>query len=502
MIGDWLRSKLQTRFGRVLIPFLAGAVAATGQAPLNWGMPTLLGLMGMFWLFTQANTPKNAFRSGWLAGAGYFAVALNWIVEPFLVDFASTGWMAPFALVFMAAGLALFWGTAQWLVHRLGRGVILWATALALAELVRAYIFTGFPWAMPAYAWVNSLAVWPSVWVGSHGLNFALFLLAGWLVSLMTHKGICSYKWPLFAALALSLIPVPKVQAPDFGPTFRLIQPNAPQDEKWRQDRMEVFFERQLALSTEPGAPDFIIWPETAVAVPIPYSDELLQEMAAIAGDAQIITGIQRIDGALNYNSLIVLDTSGNVEQIYDKHHLVPFGEYLPLGDLLGRFGLRGLAAEDGAGYASGTGPQTIALAGVGGVLPLICYEVVFPQDLRSADRPSLLLQITNDAWFGEFSGPYQHLAQARMRAVEQGLPMIRVANTGVSAVIDARGRVIASIPLGVHGYLDARQPKALPSTLYAKTGDWPVTFILLLSAALATLGARRIPIDGAGRQK
>lgn len=283
---------------------------------------------------------------------------------------------------------------------------------------------------------------------------------------------------------------------------FRLIQPNAPQDEKWRADRIEVFFERQLALSSEPGEPDFIIWPETAVAVPIPYSDDLLREMAEIAGDAQLITGIQRIDDALNYNSLIVLDTSGHVEQIYDKHHLVPFGEYLPLGDLLGRIGLRGLAAEDGAGYARGTGPQTIALDGVGAVLPLICYEVVFPQDLRSVDRPELLLQITNDAWFGDFSGPYQHLAQARMRAVEQGLPMIRVANTGVSAVIDARGRVVASIPLGVHGYLDATRPKALAQTLYAKTGDLPALIVLLLFTLFGTLRPKRIPIDGDARHK
>jgi len=502
MIGDWLRSQMQSRLGRILIPFLTGALAATGQAPLNWGMPTLLGLMAIYWIFTHSLTPKDAFRTGWLAGLGYFALALNWIVEPFLVDIAATGWMALFALVFMSGGLALFWGAALWLAFRFGKGVILWAAALALAELARAYLFTGFPWAMPAYAWVNSIAVWSTAWIGSHGLNFLLFLLAGWLIHLMTCKGICSYKWPLFLALVVSAVPTPKVSAPETGPVFRLIQPNAPQEEKWRQDRIEVFFERQLALSTEPGDPDFIIWPETAVDVPIPYSDELFQEMAAIAGSAQIITGTQRIDGALNYNSLVVLDTSGNVEQIYDKHHLVPFGEYLPLGDMLARFGLHGLAAEDGAGYASGIGPQTIALQGVGAVLPLICYEVVFPSDLRSADRPELLLQITNDAWFGDFSGPYQHLAQARMRAIEQGLPMIRVANTGVSAVIDARGRVVASIPLGVHGYLDAKRPVALPKTLYAMTGDLPVAILLLLVALLAALRIRRIPIDGAGHQK
>ena len=502
MIGDRLHSKLQSKTGRILIPIAAGAVAASGQAPLNWGMPTLLGLMAVFWLFSLAKSPKEAFRTGWSAGVGYFALALNWIVEPFLVDIAATGWMAPFALVLMSSGLAFFWGAASWVAFRLGQGVISWAVAMALAELARAYVFTGFPWAMPAYAWVSSVAAWSTAWVGSHGLNLLLFLSAGWLVHLIQCRGVCSYKWPLFIILIVSLVPTPKVDTPTDGAMFRLIQPNAPQDEKWRSDRVEVFFERQLEMTAMAGKPDFIVWPETAVAVPIPYSDDLLAEMAAVAGDSKIITGIQRIDGALNYNSLVVLDTSGHVEQIYDKHHLVPFGEYIPLGNLLGRFGMRGLAADDGAGYVGGIGPQTIALDGVGAVLPLICYEVVFPQDLRSVDRPELLLQITNDAWFGEFSGPYQHLAQARMRAVEQGLPMIRAANTGVSAVIDARGRVVASIPLGVHGYLDAMRPSSLPATYYAQYGDLPIALFMVLALLLLGLRARRIPIDGDDRQK
>ena len=152
MIGDWLHSRLQSRSGRFLIPFAAGVVAATGQAPLNWGIPTLLGLMGMFWLLSLAITPRDAFRTGWAGGVGYFALALNWIVEPFLVDVAATGWMAPFALILMSSGLALFWGAACWLAFRLGKGVILWAVAMTVAELARAYVFTGFPWAMPAYA--------------------------------------------------------------------------------------------------------------------------------------------------------------------------------------------------------------------------------------------------------------------------------------------------------------------------------------------------------------
>ena len=501
MAGRLSQIKMDSRFGRIGLPILAGVLAASGHAPLNWGFPTLLGLMASYFLFARACDAKSAFRTGWWIGVGYFAVSLNWIVEPFLIELAATGWMAPFALILMSGGLALFWGAAMWLAFRFGQGIVVWAVAMALGDFVRAYLLTGFPWATPSYTWVNSIAAQIAAWIGPHGLNFLLFLSAAWLARLTIHKSICSYKWPMFIFLVISAIPATKMEMPTDGPIFRLIQPNAPQDEKWRRDMLEVFFERQLSLSAEPGNPDFIVWPETAVALPIPHAADLFVEMAAIAGDAQIITGIQRVDGLLNYNSLVVLDTSGHVEQIYDKHHLVPFGEYLPLGDLLARYGLHGLAAEDGAGYASGHGPQNIALAGIGAVLPLICYEVVFPQDLRVESRPKLLLQITNDAWFGRFSGPYQHLAQARMRTIEQGLPMIRVANTGVSAVIDARGNIVASIPLGQSGYLDTNLPSEKPETLYAKTGDIPIAVVLLLLGFIAIAWKKRIPIDGSRRQ-
>lgn len=484
------------RYGRFLQPLTAGAIAALGHAPVNWGIPALLGLMWAFHLVGTSGNPKSAFRTGWLIGVGYFAVSLNWIVEPFLVELAATGWMAPFALLFMSAGLALFWAVASWLTIRFGGTVWLWAGLMTLAELSRAYVLSGFPWAMPSYAWVNSIAAQAGAWVGPHGLNFILFLTAAGVASLFKARGSWISMSVLSALIALSFVSTPRLKMPEHGPVVRLVQPNAPQHEKWARDKIEVFFERQLGFTAAPGNPDFVIWPETAIAVPIPYSDELFQEMAGIAGEAQIITGIQRVDGLLNYNSLVALGKTGAVEQVYDKHHLVPFGEFIPLGDLFSRYGLRGLAATDGAGYTRGPGPQIIALEGIGPVLPLICYEVVFPQDLRTQARPRLLLQITNDAWFGDFSGPYQHLAQAQMRAIEYGLPMIRVANTGVSAVIDAMGRIVASIPLGQAGYIDTRVPAEMPKTLYAKLGDRPIGGAILLITLLARLLRRRKTID------
>jgi len=276
------------------------------------------------------------------------------------------------------------------------------------------------------------------------------------------------------------------------GPSVRLIQPNAPQHEKWAPDKVKLFFDRQISLSAEPGSPDVIIWPETAVAFPIPHADRSFSEMSKAANGARVITGIQRIEGSHTYNSMAVIDPEGQVQDVYDKHHLVPFGEYIPLGEWLLQFGISGLAARDGVGYARGQGATVLNIDKLGPVLPLICYEVVFPQDLRTATRPTLLLQITNDAWFGKFSGPFQHLAQARMRAIETGLPMLRVANTGVTAVIDAHGRVIDSIPLGQFGKLDTRLPEPRAATPYARSGDLPLTLLLIALVALSAYRLRR----------
>ncbi len=211
-----------------------------------------------------------------------------------------------------------------------------------------------------------------------------------------------------------------------------------------------------------------------------------LERIAQAARGADVVLGIQRYEGWRIYNSLIRLDGAGELAGLYDKHHLVPFGEYVPLGDLAARIGLYGFAAQEGQGYSAGPGPRLLDLGALGPALPLICYEAVFPQDVAGVpELPRLLLQITNDAWFGTHSGPYQHLAQARMRAIEQGLPLLRAANTGVSALIGPRGAVIRSIPLGQAGYVDALLPAPLPPTVYARSGDWPV-FLLLLLAGIA----------------
>lgn len=482
---------------RMALGFAAGAVAALGLAPVGAWPVTLVLLALLPLLLLAARGPWQAALGGWAFGTGWFAHGLVWIVEPFFVQPEIHGWMAPFALVLLAGGLALFWGAAFWLAFRLGRGararVWLLIGLLSLAEFARAYVLTGFPWAALAQVWAGAPVAVLLAWIGPHGLALAT-LVAAVLpgAALARRRGRAVALLPgaaLAAATALAVAAQPEVVPSGF--TVRVIQPNAPQHQKWDPAHIPVFFQRQLDQTAAGPRPDLIVWPESSVPVFLREAGPAFDAMAEAAGGSAVVAGIRRLEGRRVYNSLVHLDAAGRVAGGYDKHHLVPFGEYIPLGDLFARFGVYGMAAEAGMGYSAGPGPALLELGPLGPALPLICYEAVFPQDVNGAPaRPAMLLQITNDAWFGIHSGPHQHLAQARMRAVEQGLPLIRSANTGISAVIDPLGRVTAAIPLGEAGYADAALPAPLPPTVYARMGDLPV-FLLLLCAVLAGLAAQ-----------
>ncbi|HSF65717.1 MAG TPA: apolipoprotein N-acyltransferase, partial [Paracoccaceae bacterium] len=259
-------------------------------------------------------------------------------------------------------------------------------------------------------------------------------------------------------------------------------------------------FDRLLDLTAAPpvaGQPaaDLTIWPETAVPYLLEQAPGALREMSMAAENRAVITGIQRTEGWRGWNSLAVLGPEGAVTAIYDKHHLVPFGEYIPFGDLVFRLtGIAAFAAQEGFGYTAGAGPAVLDLGPrLGRALPLICYEAVFPGIARAAPgRADWILQITNDAWFGTLTGPWQHYAQARLRATEQGLPLIRVANTGVTAVVDAHGRAVVAMGLGRRGFLDARLPGALPPTPYARWGELPVILVWLAGFAALLVWRRR----------
>ncbi|QFT57357.1 Apolipoprotein N-acyltransferase [Sulfitobacter sp. THAF37] len=484
-----------------ILAALFGAGAAFGQQPYDLPPLMLLGMIGAAWLFAAQKTPRQAALTGWAFGLGYFMHALQWIVSPFMVDVARHGWMAPFALVFLAAGMALFWGVAFWGARKLSRSSP-WALipCWAAAELVRAYLFTGFPWASPAQSTVSVIAGQALAWVGPHGLNAIVICVAVCAATAFTSRP----RWPwrllregvVLATLAALLLPVPGGQAPLSGHTIRLVQPNAAQKDKWDADKIPVFFQRQLQYTAAPpegAAPDLVLWSETAIPWNLEWAGTALQEIARAGGDTPVALGVQRSDDLRYFNAMITLDQSGAVTQTYDKHHLVPFGEYMPLGDVMARFGIYGLAANQGHGYTAGPGARLLDFGPLGRALPLICYEAVFAHDVNAAsERPDFLIQITNDAWFGRGAGPRQHLAQARMRAIEQGLPLARVANTGISAMIDPQGRVTASLPLNTAGFLDAALPAPGRITAYRRKGDAPAALFVLLALAACGLHARR----------
>lgn len=474
---------------------LTGAVAAAGLAPLGWWW---LALPAFALLMRQVAAEPDGRGAAWLAwagGAGYFLAGLNWIVEPFLIDAARDGWMAPLALLALPSGLALFWLAAGWVAGRWHLGAIGFALVLSAAEFARGHVLTGFPWATPGQIWIDHAPAQAAAIFGQYGLTLTTLLVAAGLASLRPAAVVGAVAVVGlgfgFGLWRLSLPEPPPFAAPQ-GLTVRLVQPAAEQGLKWDAEEARTFFQRQLDFTAAGPVPDLAIWPETAIPYTLEDYPDLAPMIAGAARGGAVALGIQRLEESATelrfFNSLVVLGPGGERWASYDKHHLVPFGEYVPFGDwVMDLTGIGAFAAQAGNAYSAGAAPQIIAPSGLGRILPLICYEAVFPQDLRvPGQRADWLLQVTNDAWFGTLTGPFQHAAQARLRAVEQGLPLVRVANTGVSAVYDARGRAVAELPFGQPGWLDAQVPGALPATPYALWGEAPALAVFF--GALAGL--------------
>jgi apolipoprotein N-acyltransferase len=475
---------LQKPWPRRAMAFLLGLTFALGQPPVDAWPVALAALAAMLWL-AQSSPREAQGLMGWLFGLGYFGLSLNWIVEPFFVDAQATGWMAPFALIGMAGGLALFWALAFWLAARLGRGAWIVVTWTGI-ELARAYVLTGFPWGLVGYVWAETPVVqWASI-AGPHGLTLAAVGLA-WL-AVQSRRGAVAAMALGAALMAGGWAMTPPLQDLTGRPTARLVQPNAAQHLKWQRNLIPVFFQRQVDLTAQEPKPGLVVWSETALPMLLDEADEAFSIIAEAAQGAPSVVGIQRYEDGGYFNSLAVVDAEGKTQAVYDKYHLVPFGEYMPFAAFFARFNILGLASRAEGGYAQGTGPQLLDLGPYGTALPLICYEAVFPQDVRAAeDRPDFILHLTNDAWFGSWFGPQQHLQQTRIRAVEARLPVLRSANTGISAVIDPAGRVLASLPLNQAGALDFAVPRPEAPSFYWRFGD-KLALVLLSLLAFACL--------------
>lgn len=475
---------------RLALAFAFGSLGALGQAPLGFWPVTVAALAGVIWLIAGEARVGVAFRLGLAAGAGQFALALSWIVEPFLIDIATHGWMAPFAVVFLAVGLGLFWGAAAALAVTMRVPALGFVAAFVTLEWLRGVILTGFPWAMLGHVVIGTPLDQLAALLGPSGLSL-LILLAAALPVLWRWRGAAGSVLLLALAFGFGLWrlgqPLPE---PREG-LVRLVQPNAEQSLKWEQALADEHLDRLLDLTAEGSPADLTLWPETAVPFMLEYAPVVAELVVAASGGQPVVVGIQREEEGRFYNSLRLLEGEGGETARYDKAHLVPFGEYMPMGDLAyDWFGLTAFAAQVGNYYSAGPGPRVLDLGRFGKVLPLICYEAIFPRFVAAApERADWMLQATNDAWFGVWTGPFQHFNQARLRSVEQGLPLIRVANTGVTAVVDSRGRVVADLPFGTMGKLDTRIPGALPPTPYARWGDGPLALLL---AGLGLLAFRR----------
>lgn len=511
-IGDFFRAL--TGWRALLASILTGGAYALGFAPLGLFPAMLLGLAALVLLLDGAATrdrpARRAAAIGWGFGFGQFVVGMHWIFYPFLVDPLEHAWQIPFVAILFPGGLALFAAAACAVAMAAWRPgparIFVFATCYAAAEWLRGHVLTGLPWNLPSYGWGASLAILQgTALMGAYGLSLLTVFFGAALAELFeaprARLGLPVAGVVLFAALwiggASRLAMEPTSFVADVH--LRLVQPDIPQDEKYIRSLVPRNWQRLMALSTRPGGTTqgVIIWPEAAPPVLLQRSPEALAQIAGlIGGNRTLVTGNQREDidasGARKFfNSLYVFSDHGARVATYDKFHLVPFGEYLPLESWARRLGITKLVGFPGS-FSAGDGPHTLDIPGAPPASPLICYEILFPSAVVAAPRPGWLLNITDDSWFGPWAGPRQHLLAARVRAIEEGLPLARAANTGISVVVDAQGRTIAELGLNRSGIVDALLPRADAPTPYARFGDLLFFLLLILAASLPLALSRR----------
>jgi apolipoprotein N-acyltransferase len=508
---------------RAAIALVAGAASALAMAPFNIWPVLFITFPVLVWVIDGSASGRwtgvvHAALAGWCFGFGYFVAGLYWIGYAFLVDAKTFGWLLPIAVSGLPAYLALFTalgvGAARLIWLRGPQRILALAAMLTIAEWLRGHLLTGFPWNTFGYAFSEPLVLAQSVSaVGIWGMTFltiaicaspAVFAddrvdtphpLRAPVIGLLVLVAFAAYG-------AVRLWTHPTAYVKDV--TLRIMQPNLQQDDKFNYSAKDAVMSRYLHLSDRATGPrsqgvhdaTLLIWPEAAFPFFLTREPDALAQIAnLLKPSTTLIVGAVRAepdaDRVRAYNSVYVIDPDGSIRGIYDKVHLVPFGEFLPFQNLLERIGLRQLTKQVG-GFMSGNRRRTMDVPGAGKVLPLICYEAIFPgQAVPPGERPGWLVNVTNDGWFGISTGPYQHFQQARALAIAEGLPLVRAANTGISAVVDPLGRVLDQLPLGAEGILDSRLPAAAEPTLYSRVGNY-VT-LLLLVASLVVAGRGRI---------
>ncbi|HWL20607.1 MAG TPA: apolipoprotein N-acyltransferase [Bradyrhizobium sp.] len=498
---------------RAGLAFAAGALSVLAMAPFNAWPVLFLTFPVVVWLIDGAGAGRRrgvpaAALAGFWFGLGYFVFGLYWIGYAFLVDASTFAWLLPFAVLGLPAYLALFtalgFALARLIWTRDASRVIALAIGLTVSEWLRGHLFTGFPWNAFGYALSEPLALAQTAsLVGLWGLTFlsvAIFASPAVLIDGRS-RGRRPWLAPVAALLALVAMGIFGVVRLSQEPTqtvanvkLRIMQPDLQQDVKFNYAAKAEVMRKYLALSDRASGPQstgvrdasILIWPESAFPFFLTREADAMAQIADLLPKGTVlITGSVRAPDlppgtriTRAYNTIYVIDHDGSILSIYDKLHLVPFGEYLPFQDWLESLGFEQLTRIQG-GFIAGSLRRTMPIPGAPPALPLICYEAIFPGNVADGDdRPGWIINLTNDGWFGISTGPYQHLQQARLRAIEQGLPVVRAANTGISAVIDPMGRIVAHLGLGIEGVLDSSLPSAIRLTFYARTGDFPVAII------------------------
>lgn len=512
---------------RALLAFLAGAFAVLAMAPYDFFAACFVSFPLLVWLLDGAagegrasllGRMRPAFATGWWFGFGYFVAGLWWTGAAMLVEADAYAWAMPIAVLLLPAILAIFFGFATALSRLLwsdGLGRILaLAAALALAEWLRTFLFTGFPWnpigfaAMPVPVAMQSVAL-----VGMPGMNaLAVFVFAA--PALLAERRHRRFGLGLAAVLVATHLgwgfqrlnqPLPAAAR---ALTVRIVQPAIDQSEKWNTEVRDRVFLTLLDLSRSPSAdgqprPELIVWPETSVPFLITEQPQALVALGEMLAEGQtLLTGAVRgeadptaPDGARFYNSVIAIDESGVVADAVDKMHLVPGGEYLPLAGLFAAMGIDQIVAGPGD-FSPGADRHAMTVADGVGAAAFICYEIIFPDLVASGiGGADLIVNVTNDAWFGDTPGPYQHFRQAQVRAVEAGRTVVRAANTGISGAIDPRGRIVDALAMQTRGVVDLTLPVAVDQVMpYARARlvGFGIVGLFALAAGLLFLSRRR----------
>ena len=500
-----------------LLALLAGALIGFAQPPFGF-IPGLVGYALILFAIEQDLGPRPkraAFFIGWLAGFAYFLVGCFWIAEAFLVDAKTYGWMAPFAATLLPSGIGLFWGAFAVLYRRLrsqnAHRFLLFAALFSVFEITRGNILSGFPWNPSGSTWQAGKAMSQlAAYVGVYGLGFLTVVIFSSLAVVRPRNGVKGW-WPAIVGLVLWIgcfaIGEARLATTPVGQTaltMRLVQPAMGQEAKWTLGSFDKLFNDYVDLTQAPPKPGHawpkvVVWPEGAL--PATSNDLFAADswtapiITHMLNDGQtLIMGTSRNEDGTHgkviwRNSMMVLHQSGPltvIDGVYDKYKLVPFGEFTPFQDVLNPLGMKALTHFDDS-FTPGPRTHSVKFGNLPRILPLICYEGIFPSldmtQYRSSDdpmRPHLIVNISNDAWFGPTTGPRQHLNLASYRAIEEGLPMVRSTPTGISVLVDPLGRVVPSsrLDLGQRGFVDLTIPDRAKITPYSTSRFFFVTFL------------------------